>query len=1510
MENEKIDKEDFVLVEKKDCTPDTPGNTDTPSTSGTPGGTPGQNENSPKKHKKENNKNINIEIEENIVDPEQEKLLLMKNFKAYLKYIKSNINCEEDNNIMETEGKEETKSIIEEFLEDKNILKNKEKLIVFMEELKVILKSGNNCIIPFLDLCPILIKSYIESDLDEEKGDCELKYIEIFELLKYNSFISREYLCPIYDYFGRLHYLVSTLKEDDKRLQKFKKVLELWNIIYTFEPDNYPEIEIYNKIDKKMNKSSSKNNTSSFCLLGTGLEFIFNEEIFPDYYIKIKIFFITDVINELNKDIVILNIDNKNNPIKITFDQIKDENNQEGQIIDVKKHIINTIDIDISDEIKLIVMFKDITKNVNVIIPIKKEDFNFHKLTILENFFGQIEKIDFLKVKLGKNKEEKEEKSEYEIKPYILNDDNLPYYNERFIKKLKFKNSNLAKVNYINYLEENFKLIDYFLGVEPLIPFVSLIRLIHQNTFINTLNGIGKYIFLKKTFLKIIIALLSILVIYKQQGKKSSKSGKSSKNKNKINQEETESSQVIKDKETLEILKYSLFAFCIILQLPIELTFGRQATEQEIETFLRKFAELYNILFLDTEDNNWLYCFTNSQTEEDFYSNLDQDDKILKKIKNDLKSKITPLLHNCSYQQLYRHLMKELFIYNRLWSVKEIFFSKDNIDYYDEYFSKIKLKYKQISYFTENFEQPFLYPVLEIKEYLPKFNKFNETELFKHDSKDALSYDFNLKNIQIFEKINNCIESEEINPKQKKYLECCLVKKSYHVNGKMFPFFSNKNTNKPEYELIFQSPKAEEFKTCNKHMPKKVKKNNSKIEKNLCFGSVFDCPNKEMDRKIVIKLKDVNLILIRNYFKSTSAIEIFIGKKNKSYYFNFSEIFNDKHPIIKFFNEIPYFQKIRVNFKKSLGCYYNKNQENKLLSFISEDFPNSLGKRLRLINRYDLLVLINILSNRSFKDLYQYPVFPILYKPSGILDGETQKERNLSRHLGLQEISEKSKKRTQLIKGLDDESDDCETKGKSKENFVFNIHYSNPTFTGNYLIRVFPYSLTAIEFQGDGFDSPNRQFYCIEKSLENTLSQKSDLREFIPELYYFPDLFFNRNQLKLGTLSTGEEIDDIYIKNKDEDKLEKYDYLKNLKNYLLHDKNLNLNPWIDLIFGVNQEKSLDLQRSYYSKDKYINPSVKEQPKEIKNPLNLELVEFGVQPFRILDSKFPDWTKEMNEPEDNFEEGSNRLLNYKLDEFYRTHLVVKNSKKCCFLFEWDEYLNYKRYIDFLTLNETEFYDLKLENYYKYLFIGNILGDVIISRIKIDIKNIDYYEDNEKTNFSTTFLVNIHEQKQDPKVYEPKKEKFQSKYKEKVLIKLRDHYKQIKYIDYNPRLNLFLSYGLDGYINIYTFPSCKLIRTIKVKDITKTDDVLKKIALISNPYPMLFFHDINYIYILSINGDLINKKEMQKNKTIIPCIDKIFGLTNDSFYEYIYQEENKSIDFKEFDLPTFKPITDVK
>ena len=125
------------------------------------------------------------------------------------------------------------------------------------------------------------------------------------------------------------------------------------------------------------------------------------------------------------------------------------------------------------------------------------------------------------------------------------------------------------------------------------------------------------------------------------------------------------------------------------------------------------------------------------------------------------------------------------------------------------------------------------------------------------------------------------------------------------------------------------------------------------------------------------------------------------------------------------------------------------------------------------------------------------------------------------------------------------------------------------------------------------------------------------------------------------------------------------------------------------------------------------------------------------------------------------------------------------------------------------------------------------------------------------------------------------------------KLTDHNKQIKYIDYNPRLNLFLSYSLDGFINIYTFPKCKLVRAIKVFNFTNSKEILEKVVLVSYPFPMIFTYDKNNMYTLTLNGVLINKKTInEKDMIISPCIDKNFGLIQDCIFMEKRNKENKT------------------
>ena len=111
---------------------------------------------------------------------------------------------------------------------------------------------------------------------------------------------------------------------------------------------------------------------------------------------------------------------------------------------------------------------------------------------------------------------------------------------------------------------------------------------------------------------------------------------------------------------------------------------------------------------------------------------------------------------------------------------------------------------------------------------------------------------------------------------------------------------------------------------------------------------------------------------------------------------------------------------------------------------------NDWKNKIYFYKNYDLLIIINLLTNRSFKDLYQYPVFPILYKPFKIIE---DKERDLSAHIGFQELNEKTKKRKKLIEEsynssmteIDEQNDEININIRC----LFNSHYSTLIYTFN-----------------------------------------------------------------------------------------------------------------------------------------------------------------------------------------------------------------------------------------------------------------------------------------------------------------------------------------------------------------------------------------------------------------------------------------------------------------------------
>ena len=107
--------------------------------------------------------------------------------------------------------------------------------------------------------------------------------------------------------------------------------------------------------------------------------------------------------------------------------------------------------------------------------------------------------------------------------------------------------------------------------------------------------------------------------------------------------------------------------------------------------------------------------------------------------------------------QKYHSLLRELFIYNRMWSKKKLFIDNDSYNINNDANVNDKIKhlkrviYKQYNYYTKNFQQPLLYPELEYDRNYPKFSTFNKKDsIFKDSENKIINYDFSLNDNNIF----------------------------------------------------------------------------------------------------------------------------------------------------------------------------------------------------------------------------------------------------------------------------------------------------------------------------------------------------------------------------------------------------------------------------------------------------------------------------------------------------------------------------------------------------------------------------------------------------------------------------------------------------------------------------------------------------------------------------------------------------------------------------------------
>ena len=598
--------------------------------------------------------------------------------------------------------------------------------------------------------------------------------------------------------------------------------------------------------------------------------------------------------------------------------------------------------------------------------------------------------------------------------------------------------------------------------------------------------------------------------------------------------------------------------------------------------------------------------------------------------------------------------------------------------------------------------------------------------------------------------------------------------------------------------------------------------------------------------------------------------------------------------------------------------------------FFGESKLNSTLTILNLIknwekgfySNYYILMICNIISNRSFSDLSQYPVFPIIYFYKNIEDLKNS-IFDSQINFGFQEITQDLNRNLELPLGQQENiydnqhdrknlyiltSNDCEeiidnkfVKGNNVPLlYYYSLNYSNPVYVCYYLLRIIPFSFSSIEYQGNNFDTPNRLFISIYGTLINSNCQKSDIKEFIPEFYYFPEMFLNISNINLGEFRDKTLVNDVEIP-KEINSVEKFviDMYNKLEGSRVSEK---IGNWIDLIFGVNQKcDNEEIKNVYKNKNKNKNISKRMSLKNLfrtdsylddeydllnrNNQFAMDSVEFGLIPIQFFNKNFTGKNKNLNKNVQQYFIKINdfckkiNIIDFNLCNIHNlenfegkmtfNYSIVYDNKLAIF-FNLNK--NEQQFVE--SYNNNNLYLDCLEKRKCYAFINNdilLIGgnkNGFLKIIYIDYNknqiNENLLETSKKKNKENLIITSLEFINFYEKYYLLLGDNFGNVKINNIIInsnhlslkkikKLKDHSREVIYIVYNKNLNLWLSVSLDGFINIYTFEKCDHVGNINIKDEYQENLLyLNYINFISKPISCIILCIKNKFISYSING----------------------------------------------------------